>query len=81
MEPGRIYEIRVRLSATSNLFRRGHILRVDISSSNFPQFDINPNTGAPLGSAGEFRIATNRIHCNTSYPSRIHLPVMASKFA
>jgi len=75
-EPGRVYLIRIRPFATSNLFRKGHRLRVDISSSNYPHFDINPNTGGPQGRAGEPRIATNRIHCSAVHSSRILLPVM-----
>jgi len=75
-EPGRVYRIRIRPFATSNLFRRGHRLRVDISSSNYPHFDINPNTGGRQGYADEPRVATNRIHFDAEHPSRILLPVM-----
>lgn len=75
-EPGRVYRIRIRPFATSNLFRKGHRLRVDISSSNYPHFDINPNTGGPQGRAEEPRIATNRIYCSAVHSSRILLPVM-----
>jgi putative CocE/NonD family hydrolase len=75
-EPGRVYRIRIRPFATSNLFRKGHRLRIDISSSNYPHFDINPNTGGPQDQAGEPRIATNRIHCSAVHASRILLPVM-----
>ncbi|MFW2335135.1 CocE/NonD family hydrolase, partial [Ilumatobacter sp.] len=49
MNPGEIYEIELRLQATSNLFAPGHCIRVDVSSSNFPHYDVNPNTGEPLG--------------------------------
>lgn len=45
MEPGKVYEVTIELYPTSNLFSKGHRLRLDISSSNFPHFDINPNTG------------------------------------
>jgi len=75
-EPGRVYRIRIRPFATSNLFLPGHRLRVDVSSSNYPQFDINPNTGGPQGGAEDPRVATNRVHCSAVHPSRLLLPVM-----
>ena len=46
---------------TSNLFKRGHRIRLDVSSSNFPHFDLNLNTGAAEGAGGEMRVATNRV--------------------
>ena len=49
MSPGEVYPITIELTPTSNLFKAGHRIRVDISSSNFPRFDINPNTGEPMG--------------------------------
>ena len=48
MQPGTIYPLTIKLYPTSNVFKRGHRIRVDISSSNFPRFDVNPNTGEPL---------------------------------
>ena len=48
MEQDDIYAFTIDLQATGNLFKRGHRIRVDISSSNFPRFDVNPNTGGPL---------------------------------
>ena len=51
IEPGRIYRLVIRPFATANVFKKGHRIRVDISSSNFPRFDVNPNTGEPLGPA------------------------------
>lgn len=56
------FEITIRPFATANLFAKGHRLRLDISSSNFPKFDINPNTGAPEGTARGTRIARNTLH-------------------
>ena len=50
LEPGKVYQLTVILEPTSNLFAAGHRIRLDISSSNFPRFDINPNTGEPSGS-------------------------------
>jgi len=75
MEPGAVYAIRIEPFATSNLFRAGHRLRVDISSSNYPHFDINPNSGAPEGHAGEARTASNRVHVGGVYASRVILPI------
>jgi|SRR5947207_494879 len=48
MRPREIYKFRIELYPTSILFAKGHRIRVDISSSNFPRFDVNPNTGEPL---------------------------------
>jgi hypothetical protein len=78
MQPGEVYQISIRPFATSNLFKKGHRLRVDISSSNYPHFDLNPNTGEAEGRASEFRIATNRIHCSGRYPSHVILPILQS---
>lgn len=76
MTPGTIYEITVSAFATCNLFKRGHRIRLDISSSNFPKYDVNPNTGAPEGSAGPRRIATNTVHLGPGRPSRLELTVV-----
>ena len=51
MEPHTVYRVRVSLPPTSNLFKAGHRVRLDIASSNFPRFDVNPNTGEPMGEA------------------------------
>ena len=76
MSPGEVYPITIELTPTSNLFKAGHCVRVDISSSNFPRFDINPNTGEPMGRHTYTQSAQNTIYLNTSYPSRIVLPVI-----
>jgi len=75
MKEGEIYSIRLEPFATANIFQAGHRLRVDISSSNYPHFDINPNTGAPEGHASEFRIARNRLHVGPQYRSAIRFAV------
>ena len=49
LEPGRAYELVFQLYPTSNIFRKGHRIRLDVSSSNWPRFDVNPNTGGPHG--------------------------------
>ena len=76
MVPGTIYPIRIEAFPTSNLFRRGHRIRLDISSSNFPHFDVNPNTGEPEGRAREWRVATNRVYLDRGRPSHVVLPVI-----
>lgn len=76
MEPGRVYPFTIRLYPTSNVFKKGHRIRVDISSSNFPRFDVNPNTGEPLNDHRRMEIATNTIHHDASRPSHILLPIV-----
>ncbi len=76
LEPGRPYQFRMTMFPTSNLFKRGHRIRVDISSSNFPRFDTNPNTGEPLMANGLWRVATNTIYHDPARPSHILLPVV-----
>lgn len=56
------FDITVQPFATANLFKRGHRIRLDISSSNFPKFDINPNTGEAEGTSRRSRVATNTVH-------------------
>ena len=77
MTPGEVVAITIEPMPTSNLFRKGHRIRLDISSSNFPRFDVNPNTGAPEGSAGPRQVAVNSLHLGGCHASRIVLPVVA----
>lgn len=79
MEPGEMAEITIEPMPTSNLFRKGHRIRLDISSSNFPRFDVNPNTGAPEGSAGLRQVADNSIHMSAQHPSQLVLPVVPAR--
>jgi hypothetical protein len=76
LEPGTPYEFTIRLYPTSNVFKRGHRIRVDISSSNFPRFDVNPNTGEALNRHRRFVVATNTVYHEASRPSRVVLPVV-----
>lgn len=69
-------EIVIDLGATSNLFRVGHRIRLEVSSSNFPRFDRNPNTGAPFGESGELRRAEQTILHDAAHSSRLILPVI-----
>jgi putative CocE/NonD family hydrolase len=74
MVPGEIYAITVELFPVANLFGRGHRLRLDSSSSNFPHFDVNPNSGEPEGEWQQPRIAHNRVFADAARPSNILLP-------
>lgn len=76
MEPGVIYPFTIRLFPTSNVFKKGHRLRVEVSSSNFPRFDVNPNTGEPLNEQRRSVVAENVIRHETAHPSAIILPVV-----
>jgi hypothetical protein len=76
LEPGRPYRVTVAMFPCANLFRRGHRLRLDIAGSNFPHFDINPNSGEPEGAMERTRRATTRIFVDASRPSHIVLPVI-----
>lgn len=80
MEPGTPYEFTIDMWSTSMLFRKGHRIRVDVSSSNFPRFDVNPNTGASLFAAGPNRedpvVAENTVYFDSTKPSRIVLPII-----
>jgi putative CocE/NonD family hydrolase len=75
--PGELVRITVTLFPTANLFLQGHRIRLDISSSNFPKFDVNPNTGAPEGPSRRRRIAANTVYMDADRPSRVVLPVLA----
>jgi hypothetical protein len=79
MEPGNVYPVRIRLYPTSNVFKKGHRIRVDLSSSNFPRFDVNPNTGEPLNDHRQWKKAVNTIHHDRQRPSHILLPLVPPK--
>ena len=79
MKPGEIYSIRIDAFPTCNLFKRGHRIRLDISSSNFPHFDVNPNTGEPEGRATSFKVATNRVYLDRQRPSHVILPIIPAR--
>ena len=76
MEPGQVYPFTISLQCTGNLFKRGHRIRLDISSSSFPQYDVNPNTGGPLWSAGESRVAHQTLYHDGEHPSHVLLPII-----
>jgi putative CocE/NonD family hydrolase len=76
MKPGTIYRFTIQPYPTSNLFQKGHRIRLDISSSNWPRFDINPNTGEPLGLNTRTMKAVNTIYHSSEHPSRVILPII-----
>jgi putative CocE/NonD family hydrolase len=76
MQPGEIYELSIDLQVTSNVFRRGHRIGVDISSSNFPRFDRNLNTGLNNNTTSELRVAQQTIFHDAQRPSCVILPVV-----
>ncbi|MGH7629490.1 MAG: CocE/NonD family hydrolase [Gemmatimonadales bacterium] len=76
MEAGTIYEVTIDPFPTSNRFQQGHRIRVDLSSSNFPHFDLNPNTGEPEGAWTRTRIARNTVYLDRQRPSHIVLPII-----
>lgn len=74
--PGEVYEVEIKLGATGMIFQKGHRIRVDISSSNYPRFDLNPNTGEPLGLHRNVQTAVNTIFHDRLRPSHIILPLI-----
>ncbi|HEU4386086.1 MAG TPA: CocE/NonD family hydrolase [Anaeromyxobacteraceae bacterium] len=76
IEPGKVYRYTIHVWPTSNLFKAGHRIRLEISSSNFPMYDRNPNTGHPFGQDALLRPAHQTILHDPAHPSRVTLPVM-----
>ncbi len=76
IEPGKIYEYQIDLWATSNVFKQGHRIRVEISSSNFPRYNRNLNTGEPIIDATRAVSAQQTIYHDADYPSHITLPLI-----
>jgi putative CocE/NonD family hydrolase len=77
LEPGRPEEMTIDVGATSNLFATGHRIRVEISSSNFPRFDRNPNTGMAFAESAELRRAEQTVFHDAQRPSRLVLPIVS----
>jgi putative CocE/NonD family hydrolase len=77
MQKGSVYTLRIPLGATGNVFGIGHRLRLEISSSNFPQFDRNLNIGGNNAEGTHWVEATNTVYHSTRYPSQLRLPVVA----
>lgn len=79
MTPGEVYAITIEMFPTSNLFAAGHRIRLDVASSNFPHFDVNPNTGEPEARATTMRVATNRVYLDRERASHVILPVIPAR--
>jgi putative CocE/NonD family hydrolase len=77
LKANQAYEFTVDMVGTAVVFQPGHRIRVDVTSSNFPQFDRNPNTGEALGASAKVRVAQQTIHHSVAHPSHIVLPVVA----
>lgn len=76
MQPGTPYEFEIDLWATSNVFQKGHRIRLDVSSSNFPRFDVNPNSGEKINFHTRKVVAHNQVYHDPAHPSRIILPIV-----
>ena len=76
IEPGKVYEYIISLWETSNVFKVGHRIRLEISSSNFPRYARNQNTGHPFGLSAEMKTAKQTIYHDALYPSHLILPVI-----
>jgi putative CocE/NonD family hydrolase len=76
MEPGTPYLVRILLPPTSNVFAKGHRIRIDVSSSNFPRLERNPNTGEPIGRHTQMIKADQTVFSDAEHPSRVVLPVI-----
>jgi putative CocE/NonD family hydrolase len=75
MEAGQVYEIVFPPMITANTFKKGHRIRLEVSSSNFPRYDRNLNTGGNNYDESEPVVARNRVHHAPQHPSRVRLPV------
>jgi hypothetical protein len=78
LKPGTVYELRLNLWATANVFLPGHRIRLEVSSSNFPRFDRNSNTGGEIAreTAGQYQPAINRIFHDAAHPSHLIVPII-----
>jgi putative CocE/NonD family hydrolase len=76
LTPGQVYKMEIDLVGTSVAFRKGHRIRVDVTSSHFPQFDRNPNTGATFGTTDKVKVAEQTIYHDAERASHILLPVI-----
>jgi putative CocE/NonD family hydrolase len=74
--PGEIYKFTIDAGVTGNVFQKGHRIRIEVSSSNFPRFDRNPNTGGPIADATDLRKATQTVYHDARRPSYLLLPVL-----
>ena len=76
VKPGELVQVTITLYPTSNLFMPGHRIRLDVSSSNFPRFDVNPNTGEAIGRERRRVVADNTVFHERERPSRVVVPIV-----
>jgi uncharacterized protein len=81
MNPDQVYKVQIDLGATANVFKKGHALRLEVSSSNFPRFDRNLNTGAVQATSKDFISATNTIFHDADHPTALVVSVMPPQAA
>jgi putative CocE/NonD family hydrolase len=79
LSAGQVYRLEIEGFPTANRFMPGHRIRLDVSSSNFPHFDKNPNSGEPEGFAQNPRVARNQVYVDDHHPSHIILPIIPAK--
>jgi putative CocE/NonD family hydrolase len=75
IRPGEIAKLTIDAGVTGNVFQKGHRIRMEISSSNFPRFDRNPNTGGSIADETQLRQASQTIYHDAEHPSHVLLPV------
>jgi putative CocE/NonD family hydrolase len=76
LTPGEVTEFKIDLWSTANVFKKGHRIRLEVSSSNFPRFDRNPNTGHDLFADGEMQPALQTIRHERGFASHLVIPVI-----
>jgi putative CocE/NonD family hydrolase len=76
LEPGKVYEVTVDVGATANVFLPGHQIRLEITSSSFPHFARNTNTGGTIATDRAVVVATNSVHHDTVHASHLVLPII-----
>jgi putative CocE/NonD family hydrolase len=76
METGKVYKVTLQPMTTSNCFAEGHRIRIEVSSSNFPRFDRNLNTGGKNYDETKGEVAHNTVHHSKQYPSQVTLTVV-----
>ena len=79
LTPGAVEAYEVEVGVTANVFKRGHRIRLEVSSSNFPRFDRNLNTGADPATDAEIRVAHQTVLHNRAHPSHLILPVIPTR--
>ena len=79
LEPGAVEAYEIEVGVTANVFKRGHRVRLEVSSSNFPRFDRNLNTGADPATDAEIRVAHQTVLHNRAHPSHLILPVIPTR--